>query len=237
MTACRKSCRRRKQRLAEQTSDLLQLNQQLTTEAEKRVQLTEELLRMASTDLLTGAYTRRHLYDRGAYEIAQSQRRGEPLSALLLDLDRFKQINDLLGHQTGDEALRRFAEFCRAVIRKTDTFARYGGEEFVILLPNTELGLAFEIAERIRTTAADNPIESAAGPLPVTVSCGIASYQADDGTLDSLLARADHALYEAKRAGRNRVVVDPSPVADDSAHRKCASQNCEPIVLAADAAA
>jgi diguanylate cyclase (GGDEF)-like protein len=196
-----------KQHLADQKQDLLQLNRDLILEAEKRAQLTEELLRMATTDLLTGASTRRHLYDRATYEFAQIERRSEPLSVLLLDLDAFKQINDRLGHQAGDDVLRRFAGLCMSIIRKTDTFARYGGEEFVILLPNTPVPVALEIAERIRLSVAQREIDPSSGEPGVTVSCGLACYRPGDANLDALLARADEALYQAKRAGRNRVVV------------------------------
>jgi diguanylate cyclase (GGDEF)-like protein len=198
-----------KHRLSEQATALQALNASLATEIEERTRLTEELQRTATIDSLTGAYSRRHLFDLGVAILRQHARTGEPLSALIIDLDHFKRINDTLGHGAGDTVLRHFAEICRGAVRKNDVFARYGGEEFVILLPGSGITEAIEIAERIRTALADRPIMTDTGEVAVTASAGAATHDRE-GTLERLLARADAALYEAKRAGRNRTVASES---------------------------
>ncbi|HTH98213.1 MAG TPA: GGDEF domain-containing protein [Stellaceae bacterium] len=193
-----------KQRLADQAQALLALNKVLAAEVEQRVQLTEELQKMATTDVLTGAFSRRHLFELGEHAILREQQ----LAVLMIDIDHFKTVNDTLGHVGGDEVLRHFADVCRVTIRKGDIFARYGGEEFVVLLPETDLGEAAEIGERVRISLCATPISTSAGDMTVTTSIGAARYTKADGSLERLLTRADRAPYRAKRAGRNRVVID-----------------------------
>jgi diguanylate cyclase (GGDEF)-like protein len=125
----------------------------------------------------------------------------------MLDLDHFKQINDRFGHAAGDEALRRFAATCREILRKNDVLGRMGGEEFAVILPETEVGGGSKLAERLRQRVAEIEIESGRGRFGFTVSIGIAERAPGEGTIENLLARADRALYEAKEAGRDRVVV------------------------------
>src|SRR5690606_13259662 len=141
-------------------------------------------------------------------------REGTALTCLMIDVDRFKPINDLYGHLAGDEALRQVAQCIDAEVRDSDVSARYGGEEFVILLPRTDAASGRRLAERVRAAVAAEPLElpGAAEPLAVTVSIGVAEYRpsADPEDLKlagkELIARADLALYEAKGAGRNAVV-------------------------------
>jgi diguanylate cyclase (GGDEF)-like protein len=152
----------------------------------------------ANVDGLTGAANRRHFYELAEQELAVAKRYRQPMSVILFDLDHFKQINDSLGHQGGDEMLQRVARMARAHLRNADVFARYGGEEFIVLLPQTSATPAQIVAERMREdmTAAS-----------VTISCGVAELMSPDDTLDEIVRRADQALYTAKRQGRNRTVL------------------------------
>lgn len=171
-----------------------------------RKALEDELRRLATVDTLTGARNRRSFFLQGEVEVGRARRHGRPLAAVMLDLDRFKTVNDRFGHAVGDEVLRAFGELCRATLRAEDIFGRIGGEEFVALLPEVESEAATVVAERLREEVEGMVIEAAGGPLAVTVSAGVTGLAGEDGSLDDLLKRADGALYEAKRAGRNRVV-------------------------------
>ena len=199
-----------KHELAEQAANLQMLNEALQSEVEQRRRLSDELFRIATTDQLTGTVSRRHLFELGNYEIARAGRSGDPLAALLIDLDHFKRVNDTHGHLVGDEVLKQFAEIARTIIRSADVFARYGGEEFVILLPATRPEGALEIARRLIDTLAAAPIRTTAGEIRITASIGLATLLTGDSVLETLLSRTDTALYEAKRAGRNRIVADRS---------------------------
>lgn len=175
--------------------------------------LNHERLKLTGlTDPLTGINNRRYFDSRCREEIAYATRHKQPLACMFLDIDKFKHINDSLGHAAGDEVLRRVAAIIKSQLRGNDVIARYGGEEFVALLPQTAQDKALEIAERIRTTIGFEPFE----PLPdeslaVTISIGVAMLadQAggnEDALAQSLISRADAALYQAKEGGRNRVV-------------------------------
>ncbi len=172
---------------------------------------TQELTAQAETDPLTGLLNRRGFEDRGITELHRAQRYGTPVSVLVGDIDHFKQVNDSRGHAVGDEALRVVAERWQEVLRDVDVCARLGGEEFAALLPHTSLSEALVVAERIRERVRSSPIASDpaqdAGAFTITISLGVAELQGDPD-LDALLARADDALYQAKRNGRDRVVGD-----------------------------
>jgi len=177
--------------------------------AVENARLFDEVERLARLDGLTGTYNRRYFMDQAQKQFDISRRFSQPLSALMLDFDDFKSVNDRHGHAVGDQVLRGLADRCRSALRSIDLLGRYGGEEFAILLPNTERHSgAAVLAERIRQRIDEAPVNTDAGPIHVTVSVGVAS--ADDSTEDlgALLKRADLALYEAKQAGRNRVVED-----------------------------
>lgn len=167
--------------------------------------LQADLDKQANHDPLTGALNRRSFSLIAEKAIAQSHRYGKPLSVLMMDLDRFKQINDHLGHNSGDELLCQFVTIAGNVLRSEDIFCRYGGEEFVALLPNTNAELALVAAERLRNTFAAELPETMKDilPFPITVSIGVAERRQDED-IESLLHRADTALYQAKRRGRNR---------------------------------
>ena len=169
----------------------------------------EDLRRLASIDPLTGVGNRRHLMERAGREWQRATRFGQPLALLMLDIDRFKRINDVHGHATGDRAICLVAKTCVEAVREIDIVGRYGGEEFVLLLPGTGLEGAREVAERLRARIAALAIEldeDGAPPLVLTASIGFAALGLDD-TLEHLLASADAALYRAKGAGRNRAVA------------------------------
>jgi two-component system, cell cycle response regulator len=171
------------------------------------VQLSIE---MAITDALTGLFNRRYMESHLATLIEQAKSRGKPLTALVLDIDYFKAINDSHGHDAGDDVLREFALRIRRSIRGIDLACRYGGEEFVIVMPETDMAVAAMVAERLRRRIAADPfvIQQGARSIPVTISIGIAGVRGREDTAAALLKRADQALYRAKRDGRNRVVPD-----------------------------
>jgi diguanylate cyclase (GGDEF)-like protein len=139
-------------------------------------------------------------------ERARAERSGVPFAIGMMDLDHFKAVNDAHGHGVGDEVLRGFAATVHATMRVTDVFGRYGGEEFLIVLVGTELPAALEALERIRIALQARDWGGVAPGLAQTVSAGVASFRKGE-TVEDLLHRADQALYEAKRAGRNRVVA------------------------------
>jgi diguanylate cyclase (GGDEF)-like protein len=163
---------------------------------------------LAVTDHLTLAYNARYLVPRLREEIDRARHTGAALSVAMLDLDHFKSVNDTRGHAAGDEILRVFADRVRGTTRGSDLLVRRGGEEFVLLLPATRAPQAFALAERIRASV-EEPIAIATGaPLAQTVSIGVASWDGGESA-DELVHRADVAMYQAKREGRNRVVAAP----------------------------
>jgi diguanylate cyclase (GGDEF)-like protein len=168
--------------------------------------------RQARVDGLTGLANRRQCEDQLATELARVERFGGPLAVVLADLDNFKDVNDQFGHATGDVVLREFAQTLEGGIRDVDLAGRWGGEEFVLVLPGTDLAGAARVAERIRTERADRVVLSPDGqPIHVTASFGVAAFP-DMQTADGLLAAADSALYQAKHAGKNRVMAAHEPV-------------------------
>ncbi len=173
------------------------------------------LLRSGFTDVLTGWNNRRYLTVRIGEELARARRDRSRLVCLMLDIDHFKRVNDTWGHAAGDAVLRELAQRIEGQVRASDVAARYGGEEFVVLLPNTNVDAAQKLAERIRTEIAAASIALPCGEsVTVTASIGIAEVAPDADSTDlktlgdSLIARADVALYAAKSAGRDRVMVE-----------------------------
>lgn len=165
------------------------------------------LLELATTDGLTGLSNRRHFMERGGAELGRARRTGGPVSCLMFDVDHFKKVNDAHGHNVGDEVLRALARTARGSLRDIDLLGRLGGEEFGALLPETGLEEALHVAERLREAVAAMGLTHAGAPLAVTMSLGVACAKGQSETLESLLRRADGALYEAKQGGRNRVVA------------------------------
>lgn len=167
----------------------------------------EEIYRLIIIDALTGIHNKRYLVEFLDRELARSARHHRPLSVLMVDIDWFKAINDDLGHLGGDYILRELANCIKANVRREDLFARYGGEEFVLVLVETTHGGAMELAERIRRLIESRVFEFESKQLHVTVSLGVASTVGEEPiTPSDLIRQADEKLFEAKRAGRNRVV-------------------------------
>jgi diguanylate cyclase (GGDEF)-like protein len=165
---------------------------------------------MATTDKLTGL-ANRQVFDETLARALQSRRRGaRSLAVLLLDIDRFKRINDTLGHLRGDDAIRAVADTARAALRNTDLVCRWGGEELIALTFNCSLDDAWELAESLRATMEATPVFTPDDGTRLTVSIGVAAHRPGDSN-DTLLTRADRALYRAKRDGRNCVRVAEGP--------------------------
>jgi diguanylate cyclase (GGDEF)-like protein len=178
-----------------------------TALALERYRILAVVQRQASTDELTGLYNYRFLVDYLDQQIALAERLNSPLAVLMLDLDRFKQLNDTYGHHAGDVALRAFARTLLSTIRRSDLAARYGGEEFVVVMANTNTEDARLVAEKIRSAVAEMALVLGveADPMRVTVSIGGVAFPDDTGDARQLLRLADDALYRAKRGGRDRV--------------------------------
>jgi diguanylate cyclase (GGDEF)-like protein len=180
----------------------------ISIEKSRLLETTQEL---ATTDPLTGIHNRRYLFDLGEQEIQRAKRIEHPLSAMMLDLDHFKRINDTYGHAFGDQVLREVAARCGKSIREIDIIGRYGGEEFAIVLPHADPESASAVAGRLKDVISDTPIDTEKGPISMTISIGIAEWTPDVEDLATLLDRADTALYAAKNTGRNRIVTYPPP--------------------------
>jgi diguanylate cyclase (GGDEF)-like protein len=162
-----------------------------------------ELERLSLTDALTGLYNRRHLMGTLASEVQRSRRLRRSFTVLLADVDKFKQYNDTHGHLAGDAALVKIADVFRRTTRAVDCVARYGGEEFVVMLLECSLATAAIVAERVRARVAQEEL----GEGRLTVSIGLAEYPDGGDTPEDLIATADAAMYRAKGAGRNQVIV------------------------------
>jgi two-component system, cell cycle response regulator len=200
--------------LSAKNQALLEMNRELEAKIHERTHELAEantrLAQLAVTDGLTGLYNHRHLHERLALEVERSQRSGLPLSLLMLDVDHFKQFNDTHGHPAGDEVLRQLARVLNDARRANDVVARYGGEEFAVILVDTAKFTAAKVAERVRERIAAHDFTDAAPQsraTPISVSIGVATFPEDGGDAEGLVRAADTALYAAKRAGRNRVVL------------------------------
>ncbi|MDY7027348.1 MAG: diguanylate cyclase, partial [Spirochaetota bacterium] len=194
--------RKLEEQVQERTSELEEANRRL---AEVNAQLKREknLLKVSSiTDGLTGLYNRTYIDEQFRQFIKESSRYGKPFSLAMLDLDRFKRVNDEHGHHRGDEVLRQVAQIFHNLIRETDIAGRYGGEEFLLLFPQTDREEALVVTERIRGHI--EKLEFEGGPGRITISAGIAQYGGESA--QELLNQADKNLYMAKQSGRNRIV-------------------------------
>lgn len=167
-----------------------------------------ELERSARLDYLTGIYNRGAIEDMGARQISAAVRHGLPLALMVVDIDHFKRVNDDFGHAAGDKALAAVVRMIQGFLRAEDLVGRLGGEEFVVLMPDTDAVQARHAAERMRAAVEAAPLSFFGVERVLTVSIGVAEYRAEDEGFARLLQRADRALYSAKHAGRNRVLVD-----------------------------
>jgi diguanylate cyclase (GGDEF)-like protein len=195
---------------------------------------TNKLLeRLAASDPLTDLPNRRTFDEQIFLAMERSRRTGQALSVIMLDLDHFKQINDAHGHQVGDEALRQVAQILGGRRRVTDLVARYGGEEFVWVLPGAVTDAAAEVAEWLRRTIEESILETQRGPIRLTISAGVSTYDpAAHGRIGSevLLEAADQALREAKDKGRNRVAYHPLRFEEEAAQPAAPPEEEEPGV-------
>lgn len=173
----------------------------------ERARLFQEVQSLAFTDPLTGVHNRRSLFELSRVEFSRAHRLNRPICCMMLDLDHFKQINDNYGHQTGDQVLQEFAKRCKNSVREMDLIGRYGGEELMIILPETNIITALQIAERMCDSLAETPIKVHDGEISATVSVGVAAKDENTTQLETLIARADQAMYIAKHKGRNRVAL------------------------------
>lgn len=173
-----------------------------------REQSERSLHRQATTDYLTRLANRSHMHQVFQREKDRAERGDLPVSLLLMDLDHFKSVNDRFGHDTGDAALVHVASLLRSRLRAIDLACRHGGEEFAVVLVESDLHAAEQVAETLRAELADRPFSHGGRTIPLTVSIGVAELGRDGPDLDRLLSRADARLFEAKRRGRNCVVAD-----------------------------
>ena len=193
-------------RVQERTRELLELNTQLVHEIGERKRAEVALAKAASSDPLTGLLNRRAVIQHLEYQMVRYPRNGMPFALLLCDLDHFKLINDVHGHNVGDQVLMRVADCLRASVRAQDLVARWGGEEFLLLLPDTDLNGGLVVAEKLCKHVASSGYPVSDEQLHLTLSIGVTVY-VQGRTLDDCIKSADEALYEAKHRGRNCVVA------------------------------
>jgi diguanylate cyclase (GGDEF)-like protein/PAS domain S-box-containing protein len=172
-----------------------------------RKKMEEELKRLATTDALTGLNNRHQLYKLSDAEIKRSKRTNSPLTAMLIDADLFKRINDTYGHKAGDKVLISLANCFMSLAREIDICGRLGGEEFVIVLPETSTNAAFKMAKRLQAAVRNLIIEDEGNTINITVSIGITAMFPGEEDLDTIIHRADMALYKAKETGRDKIII------------------------------
>jgi len=171
-----------------------------------KMKLIEDLETLSSIDSLTGLLNRRILFERLRYELNRAGRYELEMSVMFCDLDLFKEINDTYGHKTGDDVLKGVAAILKQSLRVTDIIGRYGGDEFLIVLPQTSLAGARELAERIRIAVMNERFMMPdGGSASLTTSIGVTNYNGRNGDVDDLINRIDNALYVSKRSGKNQV--------------------------------
>ncbi|MEI8132009.1 MAG: diguanylate cyclase [Leptolinea sp.] len=186
-------------------ADRLQAFADQAAVAIENARLYAEVQQYAITDELTAIYNRRGLYELGKREVERAHRYSRGLSAIMIDTDKFKSINDTYSHSVGDQVLRILANRLKGCIREVDILGRYGGDEFVILLPETDLQSALPVAERARLSVCETEFQTSAGDIPLAVSVGVADLSGDKLTFEALLEKADNAMFQAKTMGKNQV--------------------------------
>jgi diguanylate cyclase (GGDEF)-like protein/PAS domain S-box-containing protein len=187
--------------------ELRNKNQILQFQLEAIEKLRAELQEQAIRDPLTGLYNRRYLAETQERELARAVREGYPVSFVMIDIDNFKNVNDTFGHEVGDQVLQKLAALIQNLTRVGGIICRYGGEEILAILPNVTEETALHITDRWREAFMNLTLSAELGPVKATVSCGISTYPLHGGTANELIALADKAMYQAKAAGRNRVVA------------------------------
>jgi diguanylate cyclase (GGDEF)-like protein len=199
--------KRKDKQFTESDIELLTMLGQQVAIAIENAQLFKKVQILATTDELTGLPNRRELFRVGSELFELSKSDNIPLSAIMLDIDLFKSINDTYGHSTGDQVLTGLARLCSKLIRENDILCRYGGEEFTLILPGANLNTANRVAERLRKAFETTPLQTDRGDVLATVSFGVATLNAKHASLAALVDEADAAMYKAKNLGRNRVEV------------------------------
>lgn len=198
-------------RTARQQVDALDaVNQHLHFALERQTELQKELMRLATTDDLTGAFNRRQVINDGSLEMERYRHTGAPFTVSVIDIDHFKSINDTYGHAVGDEVLRRLTKAAQAILRRFDIFGRLGGEEFCILHHDSDVAGATKAVERLQKAVSSLFVADILDDRTLTVSIGIAEVRREDNSFFDVLHQADLALYEAKRSGRNTFRVAQS---------------------------
>jgi len=187
---------------------------EIATDISERVSMEQELLaakaaaeKLARTDHLTGVFNRRAFFEQGGRMLSEARRIGYPVSVIMFDIDHFKQINDTYGHAAGDDALKQVALRVSEIVREVDVMGRLGGEEFALILPDTSRTSALLLAERLRQGLHELNVHCGSARIPVTASFGVVARSGPLKTLEQLICAADHAMYRAKQAGRDRVMV------------------------------
>jgi two-component system cell cycle response regulator len=171
----------------------------------------EAIYEMVVRDGLTGVHNRRKFVEESTREFARAQRHGRPLAMIMIDIDRFKEINDTQGHLAGDAALKQLAQRMSANLRAEELFARVGGEEFAVLCPESDLSGARQLAEKLRLACEATPLDCAGVAISITCSFGVAEIAPEQERVEDLIRAADRALYRAKSGGRNRVCAEGDP--------------------------
>jgi diguanylate cyclase (GGDEF)-like protein len=169
-------------------------------------QLEHQLKDASQQDPLTGVANRRYFFERAADEFSRAQRFKRDLSLVMLDIDLFKKVNDRWGHDIGDRVIQSLCETINSILREVDLLARIGGEEFVVIVPDTNIDGAFQLAERLRQSVAASTIKEGEECITFTISAGVAAVSSEDMSIQETLKRADTALYAAKNAGRNKTM-------------------------------
>ncbi len=199
-------------KVQEKTEELNQLNRELESKVKERTKelsyLNDKLSLAANTDPMTGIYNRRYFFDISKKILAVSQRKGISICIAMLDIDNFKDINDTYGHDVGDIVIKKSVSIIQKELREDDTLIRFGGEEFIIMMIDTTLDSTYNLCESIRKNLENSYLIDK--DKKITISIGISEFQPNDKNIDTIVKRADNALYQAKRTGRNRVVIDKS---------------------------
>jgi diguanylate cyclase (GGDEF)-like protein len=194
-------------KFTEENKETLEMLATHSAIALENARLFNEIQELAMTDSLTKIYNRRKFYEFADGEFERARRYNHPLSVIMMDIDKFKLVNDSYGHSAGDQVLTRIAELCNSSMRSIDILARYGGEEFVAMLPETTISEAQLTAERLRQLIARTPIKVGNSTIKVTLSFGVVELEEDCKTIEELMARSDQAMYASKNSGRNRVTL------------------------------
>ena len=188
-------------------TELLQRQIELAKVNSEYAQLNQKLEELANTDMLTGLANRRHFFDRFVEAWALAERKDQPLGCIMIDIDRFKSVNDTYGHAAGDAVLQKLAATCRRSLRRYDILGRIGGEEFCVVAPDTSAEDAAQLAERLRATIANTQFHAGGTAILVTISLGVAGRSASHSGPGDLTIAADSVLYRAKEKGGNQVWV------------------------------